>query len=113
MATAAESYPSCPRSGTAPRECQAATAQERWRGATLGALRPGAAAKEGSGQKEQPHTRCQVLRPGGATSLPTSGGCPGAEGLEEPSHDEGQEGQRRRYPSSKVKEQGCALLEQP
>ena len=42
------------------------------------------------------------------------------EGLEELSHIEGQEGQRRsgraevrRYPSSKVRSKGCALLEQP
>ena len=35
------------------------------------------------------------------------------EGLEEPSHVEGQEGAAvRKYPSSKVRSSGCALLEQ-
>ena len=36
------------------------------------------------------------------------------EGLEELLHVQGQEGQPvRRYPSSKVRSSGCALLEQP
>ena len=34
------------------------------------------------------------------------------EGLEEPSHVEGQEGWREEIPSSKVRNSGCTLLEQ-
>ena len=51
-------------------------------------------------RKEQPNVQ-------GAVAAPVQ------EGLEEPSHVEGQEGRHWRYPSSKVRSSGCALLEQP
>ena len=35
------------------------------------------------------------------------------EGLEEPSHIEGQQGRWEEIPSSKVRSSGCTLLEQP
>ena len=68
----------------------------------------------GGGREEQSQARGQGRRPGGPTPHPRSRGCLGAGGLEELSHVEGQEGAAlRRYPSSKVRSRGCALLEQP
>ena len=54
----------------------------------------------GSGREEQPHIQ-------GVVAVRAQ------EGLEEPSHIEGRKGNRRRYPSSKVRSSGCDLLEQP
>ena len=84
------------------------TAQERPRGATL-YPRSGAVAgrsyptsEVGGGSQEEPH---HVQR---AVAVQAQ------EGLEEPSHVEGRSGRAavRRYPSSKVRSSGCALLEQ-
>ena len=69
------------------QECQAATAQERLRGATPHP-RSGAVAgrsysmpkARGGGQEDQPHARGQGQRPGGPTLGPRSSGCMGAEG---------------------------------
>ena len=82
---AERSYPTYEVRGSS-RECQAATVQEWPRGATLH-LRPGAAVlrsnptpeARGSGQEEQPHVQ-------GAVAARAQ------EGLDEPSHIEGQEG---------------------
>ena len=72
-------------------------------------LRPGAVARRsnpmpkarGGGREDQPHVQ-------GAVAAWVQ------EGLEELSHIEGQEGVAvRRYPLSKVRSNGCALLEQP
>ena len=57
------------------------------------------------------HARGQGRRPGGAT--PEAVAVQAQEGLEELSHVEGQERRLRRYPSSKVRNNGCALLELP
>ena len=57
------------------------------------------------------HARGQGRRPGGAT--PEAVAAQAQEGLEELSHAEGQEQRLRRYPSSKVRSNGCALLELP
>ena len=89
------------------QECQAATAQERPRGATL-CPRSGVAAKRsypmpearGCGREEQPH----LQRGGGCT------GAGGPRGAIPRSRSEG--AVVRRYPSSKVRSSGCALLEQ-
>ena len=54
----------------------------------------------GGGREEQSHVQGVVA----AQAL---------EGLEELFHIQGQEGSVRRYPSSKVRSSGCALLEQP
>ena len=66
----------------------------------------------GGGREEQPHTRGQG---GNWEEQPHAQGVVAGrvqEGLEEPSHIEGQERGGRRYPSSKVRSRGCALLEQ-
>ena len=56
---------------------------------------------KGGGLEDQPHVQ-------GAVAARVQ------EGLEELSHIEGQEGAAvRRYPSSKVRNSGCVLLEQP
>ena len=57
------------------------------------------------------HARGQGRRPGGTT--PEAVAVRAQEGLEELSHVEGQERRLRRYPSSKVRNNGCALLERP
>ena len=68
----------------------------------------------GGGWEELPHARGQGLRPGGATPPPRNGGCAGAgepRGAIPRSRSEG--AVVRRYPSSKVRSSGCALLEEP
>ena len=90
--------------------CQAATGQERPRGATLllrsvAARRSYPASKVRGGQEKPPRARAQGLQLGGATHARGQGRGPGGatpgavatrvqEGLEELSHVEGQE-QRR------------------
>ena len=74
----------------------------------LSTSRPGTAAgrshpaseARGSSRKEQPHVQGVV-----AARV--------QEGLEEPTHVEGQEGQWEEIPLIQGKEQGCAMLEQP
>ena len=70
----------------------------------------------GSGREEIPHTPKPEARGGGREDQPHIQGAMAAqvqEGLEELSHIEGQEGVAvRRYPSSKVRSNGCTLLEQ-
>ena len=96
--------PGCDGAGTAERnyptsevrdsglECQALTAQERLRGATP-RLRPGAVPESrGGGQKEQPHAQGVVA-------------AWAQEGLEEPSHAEGQKGRCEEIPLIQGKEQ--------
>ena len=83
---AAESYPTSEVRGSG-LECQAVTAQEWPRGATVHP-RSGAAAKRsypasevrGNGGEEIPRGRGQGRRPEGATPCPRSGGCLGTGG---------------------------------
>ena len=80
LSAAKRSYPMSEVRGSG-LECQAAMAQEQPRGATPHP-RSGAAPKaRGSGREEQPHTQRTVA-------------AWAQEGLEEPSHIEGQEGRR-------------------
>ena len=86
----------------APRlrsEAEAESARLRWRR---------------NSREELPHTRGQGQRLGGATPHPRSSGCAGAGGPRRaiPCSRSGGEAVRR-YPSSKVRSRGCALLEQP
>ena len=62
----------------------------------------------------RPHARGQRQRPGGPTPRPRSGGCPGTGGPRGaiPRWRSGRAAVRR-YPLSKVRSSGCALLEQP
>ena len=87
------SYPTSELRGIS-RECQAATAQELWRGATL-RLRPGAAAWR-SNPTSKERWLCGHRRAERSYSTFRSGGAA-----------------VRRYPSFKVRSSGCALLEQP
>ena len=68
----------------------------------------------GGGPEEPPHAGGQGRRPGGATPRPRSGGCIGTGGPRGaiPRRMSGRAAVRR-YPSSKVRSSGCALLEQP
>ena len=68
----------------------------------------------GCGWEDQPHAQGQGRRPGGPTPHPRSSGCPGAGGPKGaiPCWRSGR-AVVRRYPSSKVRSSGCALLEQP
>ena len=66
------------------------------------------------GREELPHVRGQGRRPGGVTPHPRSGGCTGAGGPRGAILCSRSGGEVvRRYPSSKVRSTGCALLEQP
>ena len=78
----------------------------------------------GGDPEEPPRAQGQGWQLGGATYARSQGRRLGGasrgavaaqaqEGLEELSHAEGQEQRLRRYPSSKVRSSGCALLEQP
>ena len=65
-------------------------------------------------REELPHTGGQGRRPEGATPYPRSGGCAdagGPRGATPCSRSGG--AAMRRYPLSKVRSSGCALLEQP
>ena len=105
-AAAKRSYPTSEVRGSG-LECQAAMAQERPRGATP-CLRSGEAAG-----RSDPTAQGQGQRPGGATPCPRSGGCMGTGGLREASPCSRSGGAAvRRYPSSKVRSNGCTLLEQ-
>ena len=82
--------------------------------------RSGAAAKSAglqrhrNGQEELPHVQGQGRQPGGATPCPRSGGCVGAGGPRGAIPRSRSGGAAvRRYPSSKVRNSGYALLEQP
>ena len=68
----------------------------------------------GGGLEEISHVRDQGQQPRGATPHTRSGSCPGAGGPREatPCSSSGRSAMRR-YPSSKVRSSGCALLEQP
>ena len=67
-----------------------------------------------SSQEELPHARGQGFRPEGATPHPRSSGCAGAGGPRGAIPCSRSGGAVvRRYPLSKVKSSGCALLEQP
>ena len=116
---AKRSYPS-PKVRGSGQECQAATAQERLRGATL---RPGLGRwPRGATPRPRLGRRPRVVTPhpslgGGREEQPPSKEqrlCGAQEGREELLHIQGQEGQPvRRYPSSKVRSSSCTLLEQP
>ena len=68
----------------------------------------------GCGREELPHAGGQGRRQGGATPRPKSGGCTGAGGPRGAiPHSRSGGAVVRRYPSSKVRSSGCALLEQP
>ena len=94
-AAAKRSYPASEVWGGS-QDCQAATAQEQLRGATR-RPRPGVA-----GQDKQPDVQGVVA-------------ARAQEGLEQLFHVQGQDVRAavRRYPSSKVRSSGWALLEQP
>ena len=65
-------------------------------------------------QEELPHVRGQGQRPRGATPSPRSRGCAGAGGPRGTiPHSRSEGAVVRRYPLSKVRSNGCALLEQP
>ena len=65
-------------------------------------------------REDLPHARGQGRQPGGATPPPKSGGCAGTGGPRGATPRSMSGGMAvRRYPSSKVKSSGCALLEQP
>ena len=67
----------------------------------------------GGGLDELPHARGQERRMRGATPCPRIGGCTGAGGLRGATPRSRSGGvAMRRYPSSKVRSSGCALLEQ-
>ena len=97
-----------PRSGQQPRE---ATPCPRLR---VAAERSYPTSEDrGSGWEELPHAQGQGWQLGGATPCPRSGGCMGAGGPREAIPHSRSEGVVvRRYPSSKVRSSGCALLEQ-
>ena len=68
----------------------------------------------GSGQEELPHARGQGRQPRGATPSPRSSGCVGAGGPRGATPCSRSGGAAvRRYSSSKVRDSGCTLLEQP
>ena len=98
LSVAKRSYPTSEVRGSG-LECQAVTAQEQPRGATphprsgatAGRRYPASEAR-GGGQEDQPHVQ-------GVVAVPAQ------EGLEEPSHIEGQEGQREEIPLIQGKEQ--------
>ena len=76
--------------------------------------RPGVVPEaRGGGRKKQPHARGQGQRPGRATPCPRSGGVRAQEGLEEPSHVEGQEGQWEEIPLIQGKFAGAAVNRYP
>ena len=64
----------------------------------------------GGGLEEQLHSRGQGPRPGGPTACTRSPGCAGIGG---PGGAIPQKAVVRRYPSSKVRSSGCALVQQP
>ena len=67
----------------------------------------------GGGRKELPYARGQGQRPGGPTPRPGSGGCASAGGPRGAiPHSRSEGAEVRRYPLSKVRSSGCALLEQ-
>ena len=66
----------------------------------------------GGGREELPCIQGQGRRPGGATPPPRIGGFAGAGGPRGAiSHSRSEGAAVRRFPSSKVKSSGCALLE--
>ena len=68
----------------------------------------------GGGRNELPHTRGQGQQPRGATPNPRSGSCVGTGGPRGATPRSRSGGAAvRRYPLSKVRSSGCALLEQP
>ena len=69
----------------------------------------------GSGWEELPHGRGQGWGPGGATPPPRSGGWLAGAGVPRRviPHSRSEGAAVRRYPSSKIRSSGCALLEQP
>ena len=107
---AERSYSPLPEVRGGGRECQAstATAQGWLRGATP------CPRSEAAAGRSYPPAWGQGQQPGGATPRPRSGGCAGAGGPRgaTPRSRSGRAAVRR-YPSSKVRRSGCALLEQP
>ena len=66
------------------------------------------------GQEDLTHTRGQGPWRGGATPRPRTGGCEGTGGPRGAiPHSKSGGAVVRRYPSSKVRSSGCALLDQP
>ena len=106
MSDVAERFYPSPKIKGSDRKCQAATVQERARGATQRSeVRGGSEERQAETAQEQPR---------GATPRPRSGGCTGAgkpRGATPRSRSGG--AAVRRYPSSKVRSSGSALQEQP
>ena len=68
----------------------------------------------GGSQDELHHAQCQGQWLGGATPCPRTGGCEGTGGPRGAiPHSKSGGAVVRRYPSSKVRSSGCALLDQP
>ena len=68
----------------------------------------------GGSQDELHHAQCQGQWLGGATPRPRTGGCEGTGGPRGAiPHSKSGGAVVRRYPSSKVRSSGCALLDQP
>ena len=104
---ALRSYPSSKVKGN-ELEHWVATAQEQWLRGAYPRLRSGATTERslsmsevrGGSQKENTHLQEQLLRGAGGLRGATPGSRSGEAAV-------------RRYPSSKVRSSGCALLEQP
>ena len=103
------------------RECQAANVEEQLKGATPNSKSGVAAGRSylppetrSGGREELTHAQGQEWWPGGATPCPRSGGCVGTGGPRGATPCSRLGGAAvRRYSSSKVRSNGCALLEQP
>ena len=104
----------CPRGGG--QEELPHVQGQKWRpGGATPRPRSGAAAQRSYPASEaRGSIRGQGQRPGGETPPPRSSGCMGARGSRGSIPGSKSEGAAvRRYPSSKVRSSGCALLEQP
>ena len=104
----------CPRGGG--QEELPHVQGQKWRpGGATPRPRSGAAAQRSYPASEaRGSIRGQGQRPGGETPPPRSSGCMGARGSRGSIPCSKSEGAAvRRYPSSKVRSSGCALLEQP
>ena len=101
-------YPASEVRGRDKRSYTASEVRGRGREEIPHALKPEA---RGGGKEELPHAGAQGQRPGGATPRCSCAGTGGPRGAIP--HWRSGRAVVRRYPSSKVKSIGCALLEQP
>ena len=103
--------PDCDGTGTAERSYPASEVRGGGREELPHAPKPEA---KGGGGEEQPQDSGQGQWPGGPTPRPGSPGCMGT-GRPRGAIPHWRSGRVavRRYPSSKVRSNGCALLEQP